>query len=63
MDFTPDYSSSTESKLSDTENQFINYIIINSKEQSLSKEETIAKLISNCHKTQAEAETLVNKYW
>ncbi len=53
----------TKTELSDTKKQFINYIITNSKEQSLSKEETIAKLISNCHKTQAEAEALVNQYW
>ncbi len=55
--------SDTETKLSDTETQFINYIITNSKEQSLSREETLARLINNCHKTQVEAETLVNKYW
>lgn len=53
----------TKQKLSDTEKQFIHYIITTSKEQSASKEETVAKLMSNCHKTQTEAEALIEQYW
>lgn len=55
--------SQTKNKLSDTEKQFIHYIITTSKEQSASKEETVEKLMSNCHKTQAEAEALIEQYW
>ena len=63
MDEMQQELSDAKSELSDTKQQFINYIITTSKEQSASKEETVSKLMSNFHITHSEAQTFIEKYW
>ena len=55
--------SDTENKLSDTKNKFIITIIEMTKGFSGTKEQAVAKLVSECDKTESEAIELVEKYW